>query len=408
MAKKAKFISVKSSGSEFEVAEVLRKFGKAYRRKYPPTPQQAKVLGSLMACRTAQLGGHLNRCDECGAFEFEYHSCRDRHCPKCGKFKKAEWVHNQQIVLLPSRYFHFVFTTDHALNGLFAGNRRVLYNLLFQSASATLKAFGQEYVGGEIGITAVLHTWGQQLQPHVHLHCIVTGGALDVKAECWRHSKPKFFAPVVAMSRYYRDKFTAGLEKLWRAEKLDIAGVNLSALLTELRSKDWTVFAKGFKKPQVVYDYLSRYVHQVALSNRRIIGIDRHGVSLTYYDNKDLEEGTDRGKEKVLRLSGVEFIRRFVWHILPAGFRRIRHYGLHHPSARAKLSLARRVLGLDPAVPEAEEFSLWDWLVELFGEEEINRCPRCGAANSMRRIRDNLGTPTWVQRAVLGLFGMAG
>ena len=317
-------------------------------------------------------------------------------------------VHSQQIVLLPIRYFHIVFTTDHALNALFARNRRVMYNLLFQSASETLKAFGRKYHGGEIGITAVLHTWGQQLQPHVHLHCIVTGGALDVKSGQWHSSKPKFFAPVVAMSRAYRDKFTAGLEKLYQAGKLDTRGLDVPALLSELRSKDWTVFAKGFKKPQVVYEYLSRYVHQVALSNRRIIGIDRQGVSLTYYDNKDLEEGTGRGKEKVLRLSGVAFIQRFVWHILPAGFRRIRHYGLHHPSARGKLSLARRALGLDPAVPEAEEFSLWDWLVELFGEDEINRCPYCGAAHSLHRVRDALGTPTWVQRMVLGLLGVTG
>ena len=408
MTKKSKFISVKSSGAEFEVATVLRKFGKAYRRKYHPTPQQAKVMGSLKACRTAKLGGHLNKCDQCGAFEFEYHSCRDRHCPKCGKFKKAEWVHRQSAVLLPIRYFHIIFTTDHALNPLIERNRRALYNLLFRAASETLKAFGRQYHGGEIGITAVLHTWGQQLQPHVHLHCIVTGGALDVKSKRWHSSKPKFFAPVVALSRAYRDRFIAGLEKLGCAGQLDIGGVDMATLLSELRGKDWTVFAKGFKKPQVVYEYLSRYVHQVALSNRRITGIDRHGVSLTYYDNKDLEDGTDRGKEKVLRLSGAAFIRRFVWHILPAGFRRIRHYGLHHPAARGKLSLARRALGLDPAVPEVKELSLWDWLVALFGEDEINRCPRCGAVHSMRRVRADFGAPTWVQRMAPGLLGAAG
>ena len=231
---------------------------------------------------------------------------------------------------------------------------------------------------------------------------------MDVKAKRWHNSKPKFFAPVVAMSRDYRDRFVAGLEQLYRAGQLDTTGITMSILLTELRSKDWTVFAKGFKKPTVVYDYLSRYVHQVALSNRRIVGIDKTGVSLSYYDNKDLEDGSERGKAKVLKLSGVEFMRRFVWHILPAGFRRIRHYGLHHRSAREKLSLARRLLGLDPAVPEPGHLNLRAWLVTLFGEEAINRCPYCGVTNSMRRIRDELGTPTWVQRLVLGALGVTG
>jgi len=317
-------------------------------------------------------------------------------------------VHRQRAVLLPIRYFHIVFTTDHLLNPLIERNRAGLYHLLFQSASETLKAFGRKYLGGEIGITAVLHTWGQQVQPHVHLHCIVTGGALDVKSKRWHNSKPKFFAPVVAMSREYRDRFVAGLQALHQSGVLDEGDIDVDEMLSELAGKDWTVFAKGFKKPKVVYDYLSRYVHQVALSNRRIIGIDRKGVSLTYYDNKDLEDGTDRGKEKVLRLSGVEFIRRFVWHILPAGFRRIRHYGIHHPSAQGKLSLARRLLGLDPAVPEPEHLDLREWLVSLFGEDEINRCPYCGAVDSMQRVRADFGAPTWLQRVVLGALGVTG
>ncbi len=192
------YIRVRTGRAEYEVADVLRAHLAEYKEQYPLTPEQARVCGALMACRTVQLGGHVDQCLECGAIQISYNSCRDRHCPKCGKYKKAQWVVRQEVVLLPVPYFHVVFTTDHLINQLAPANRRLIYNLLFKAATETLKVYGQQYLGGELGITAVLHTWGQKLDEHVHLHCVVTGGALSLDRERWQASLEKFLFPIVA------------------------------------------------------------------------------------------------------------------------------------------------------------------------------------------------------------------
>ncbi|MDX1522298.1 MAG: IS91 family transposase [Anaerolineae bacterium] len=374
------YVSVRQTQTDFEVADVLRLYGEQYRAQYPVTPEQARVMGALTACRTAQLGGHVNVCQDCGAVQIAYNACRDRHCPKCGKFKKAQWLENQQVMLLPIPYFHVVFTTDHALNTLVPDNQRAIYNLLFQTATASLKQLGQQELGGQVGITAVLHTWSQRLNPHVHLHCIVTGGALTDDRRRWVACRPGYLVDVVALSALFRAKFCRGLRRLARQGRLHLpAEVDVADLITEIETKKWQVFAKEFQQPEAVYEYLSRYVNQVAISNYRITAIAQGQVSFSYYDN------LDQGQQKVLTLPVVEFIRRFLWHVLPTGFVRIRYYGLHHSSARPEiLPRCRRLLGLTASLPEPEPLILALWLESVIGVE-LHRCPFCGQSGTMTR-----------------------
>ena len=388
------YISVRTSKQEFEVADVIRQFEGAYRQQYPVTPQQARVLAALKACRTAELGGHIYECNQCGALEFAYRSCRDRHCPKCGKFKKAEWIERQKVVLLPIPYFHVTFTTDHALNPLVPANQKVIYDALFWAVSETLKRFAKKYWGGTLGITAALHTWGQQMDPHVHLHCIVTGGALSDDGQQFRRSGGAYLFDVVELSARFRDRFCRKLKRLAKAGKLKLVGaaaeIDVEQLVAGMLAKKWEVFAKPFDNPELVYEYLSRYVHQVAISNYRLVKIEGGQVHFEYHDNKD------EGKKKILKLAGVEFLRRFLWHVLPENFVHIRHYGLHQSNGRKeKLPQARELLGLERAVPAAKELDLKEWLTEILGEEAVDRCPHCGAVGTMFK-RSEFEQLNWV------------
>ncbi|MFQ5814524.1 MAG: transposase zinc-binding domain-containing protein, partial [Anaerolineae bacterium] len=257
----------------FEVADVLRQFGDAYREQHPLSYQQRKVFNAIIRCRTAALGGHVDECLECGRLRISYNPCNDRHCPKCGAFEKAQWLENRKAETLPITYHHVIFTTDHAINALARVNKRAVYHLLFQAATETLKAYGQKYLGGEIGITAVLHTWGEDLREHIHLHCIVTGGALvqDEAGERWESTPKGWLFPVVALSADYRDlsacdaqagRFCAGLAKLYRQGKLKLVGacadLDVAALVEEMQAKAWEVFTRpAFEGVEGVYDYPS-------------------------------------------------------------------------------------------------------------------------------------------------------
>lgn len=397
------YVRVRGQTSEYEVAEVFRQYGEAYRQQYAVTPEQARVMGALVACRTGALGGQIYECLTCGAVEFAYHSCRDRHCPKCQKFARAQWVEAQKVYLLPIPYFHVVFTTDHALNAWVSANRAAIYNLLFATASATLQQFAARELGGELGITAVLHTWGQTLPLHVHVHCVVTGGALSFDGRRWVRCAPNYLFDIVAVSAAFRDAFCAGLVRL--AEQGKLAGVELDtvrATVAEMRAKKWEVFAKPFAKPAAVIDYLSRYVHAVAISNYRLTQIADGQVSFTYYDNPDA------GKQKVMTLPALEFIRRFLLHVLPDRFVRIRYYGLHHSAARkTKLPRARAWLGLSPALPKVAKLVLAVWLETVLGEQ-LQRCHFCGAVGSLAYRGEVGDMPTlwlWLKLLVGWLFG---
>jgi len=330
------------------------------------------------------MGGVVNQCEECGAVQFVFRSCGDSHCPKCGKFRKAEWVARQEVLVLPIPYFHITFTTDHALNKLIAANQKVMLDALFWAVSKTLKEFGQTYLGGQLGITAVLHTWGQSLIPHVHLHCIVTGGALSKDGCQFRQSQATYLFDVVELSARYRDRLCRKIRRLYRQGQLKLVGpaaeIEVEPVVAQMQAKKWEVFLKAFEQVEHLYGYLSRYVHQVAISNSRILNIDRRRkrVTFVYKDNKA------GGQEKEMTLEADKFIGRFLWHVLPRGFWRIRHYGLHHGSCRQRLSQARALLGLEAQVPEAEELSLRQWLAELLGEDRLNTCPQCGQQTMFR------------------------
>jgi hypothetical protein len=396
--------SIRTKKPPYEVADILRTHEAEYRQRYRVTPQQARVIGALTACRTAKLGGHIYQCSECGAIEISYNACRDRCCPKCEKFRKAQWIERQKVVILPIPYFHITFTTDHALNRLFAANQKLLFDALFWAVSQTLKEFARKELKATLGITAVLHTWGQKLDPHVHIHCLVTGGGLSEDQTHFVRSYPKYLFDVEELSAAYRDRFCRKIKRLAQKGQLKLAGfgsaAEVVALLEQLMAKKWEVYAKPFDQPEIVYEYLSRYVHQVAISNHRLLKIEQGRVWFRYHDNKD------GGKEKVLCLTGIEFMRRFLWHVLPPGFVRIRHYGLHHGGARkGKLRQARQLLGLEPEPPAPVELGLREWLTEILGEEAIDRCPRCGQVGTMFE-RAEVEEFTWLQLLLLALVSL--
>lgn len=400
------YISYRSS-AELTVADIFREHWEEYKRKHPVTAEQARVVGAMMACRTPALGGRIDQCQECGAMVFRFNSCRDRHCNQCQKYERTKWVEKQKVLQLPIPYYHVVFTTDHALNPLFRENKEAMYDLLFKTVSEVMQGKAKEERGCEVGITAVLHTWGQQMEEHVHLHCIVTGGGLRMDGQRWVKAKGGgYLVDVVELSGMYRDKLLRGVERLWEQGKVRLEGEeNIAGLLEEMRGKKWEVFIKGFDNPEAVTEYLSRYVHQVAISNYRLESIDQGEVRFRYYDNRERGEVGGKGKEKVLSLTADEFIRRFLLHILPNGYKRIRYYGLHHSSARKeKLPRCRRLLGLPAALPVIPELSLMAWLTEVLGEEAVDSCPYCGAQGSLCKRAEFERLP-WLAALIVSLVG---
>jgi len=397
----ASYVHIRGQATEYEVADVFREGWERYQTQYPVTAQQARVARDILACRTAALGGQVYECLECGAVEFAYCSCRNRHCPKCQKFAKAQWVEAQKVWHLPIPYFHVVFTTDHGINAWVPENRAAFYNLLFSAASETLKAFAAEVLGGELGLTAVLHTWSQVLLGHVHLHCIVTGGALSFDGRRWVRSEADYLFDIVAVAAAFRDRFCAGVVAL--AERGALAGVEVGAVKTAvaaMQAKRWEVFINPFETPAAVINYLSRYVHAVAISNYRLVAVGDGQVRFRYHDNPA------GGVEKELTLTAEEFIGRFLWHILPEKFVRVRHYGLHQSTARKRrLPQARKLLGLTPAVPSVAKLVLAVWLETLLGEGQVQRCHWCGALGTLAYRGEVTQLPrVWVWLKIV--FGM--
>lgn len=367
---------------KYEVADIFRRHARAYRLRYGVTSMREKVIQAIINCRTAALGGFVEMCDRCSRLRVSYCSCKNRHCPKCQSFEKAQWLAKQQAKMLPIPYFHAVFTTDHAINELAWVNPRQIYDLLFRTAAKVLKQYGQRYLGGEIGFTAVLHTWGQDMRQHIHLHVIVTGGALQQGegGERWQKARKKFLFPVLELSADFRDEFCQGLLRLQRKGKLwlrgPVEGLDVGALAQRMKSKKWEVFIRpAFDKPEQIYDYLARYIYRIAISNYRILDFSNGQVSFSYYDNKDQVDG--KGKQKVMSLPALEFMRRFLLHVLPFRFVRVRHYGLHDSNKRQDLERCRALLGLEPELPEPPQLKLSAWVQEVLGVDPL-ACPFCG------------------------------
>jgi Putative transposase/Transposase zinc-binding domain len=351
-----------------ELADVFRQYGESYQRTHRLSAGQQKVMRAISVCRTQELGGHLDRCDACGFERPAYNSCRNRHCPKCQSLAKAKWLEKQTSELLPVGYFHLVFTLPHEFNRLILANKKIGLSLLFKAVSETLLEFGQTRLKGTLGIIAVLHTWDQTLKDHFHLHCLVPAGALSFDQSRWISARKSFLFSVKAMSRVFRGKFLALLKQ--SIDRGKIAPANNPIQVS--RKNNWVVYAKKpFGSPRTVLDYLGRYTHRVALSNDRILAVHHGQVTLSYRDRKDGD------RKKTILLDAQEFIRRFLLHVLPDGFMRIRHFGfLANRSKKQSLARCRKLLDLDAALPKTLILSAKEWLVKTTGVD-LSRCPCC-------------------------------
>lgn len=380
---------------KLEVADVFRRYGAAYREQHGASmsSRQRRVMTAIEVCRTAALGGHLEQCDECGHERNCFNSCRDRHCPKCQSLARAQWIEDRQTELLEVPYFHVVFTIPEQLAAIALQNQKVIYGILFAATAETLKtiAADPEHLGAEIGFFAVLHTWGQNLQFHPHLHCVVPGGGLSPDGQRWISCRPNFFLSVKVLSRRFRHLFLESLQKAYDAGQLQFFGAleplrqpgAFAQRLACAKASEWVVYAKRpFAGPQQVLDYVGRYTHRVAISNHRLLDIENDQVSFQW---KDYRQG---GEVKVMTLSAEEFIRRFLLHVLPDGFQRIRYYGfLGNRYRQEKLDRCRHLLGMpgasqQPAVSSSEKDYL-DRYEDLTGCS-LRQCPQCQSGRMVR------------------------
>lgn len=360
-----------------EVADIFRAHGEAYRQRHLLTSDQLAAMRAIETCRTEVLGGHLDVCDGCGYSRPSYNSCRNRHCPKCQSLVQAKWIERRTERILPTHYFHVVFTLPAQLRRLSRCNSETLYDLLFETVSQTLLELGKdpERLGAQLAFTAVLHTWTRTLQYHPHLHCIVAGGGLSLTGDRWVPARRKYLFPVKVLSRLFRGKFLARLRQLYDDGEL-IAGPlaappDFKNLVDQLYHREWVVYAKRpFGGAEQVYKYLGRYTHRVGISNQRLVSFDGHQVCFR----------TKNGD--TVTLPAEEFIRRFLQHVLPARFVKIRHYGLMASSnATTKLPIARRLLDGDaptPAIPPSVPISDWRELLKKLTGIDLTLCPRCG------------------------------
>lgn len=358
------------SRQPLEVADIFRAHGPAWRRAMVGhlSLGQLKVMSAIERCRSAELGGHVLRCERCAQIQVAYNSCRNRHCPKCQASSAQRWLDARQVDLLPVDYYHVVFTLPAPISDFAYSNKAQVYDLLFKAASETLLTIARDprHLGARIGVTMVLHTWGSALTHHPHVHCIVPGGGLSIEGDRWTACKSGFFLPVRVLSRLFRRLFLAKLEAAHQAGKLHFFGRHrqladahaFSEWCRLFKHQEWVVYAKRpFAGPEAVLAYLSRYTHRVAIANSRLIAFGEHGVTFKWKDYR--QQGRTRHKSMVL--ASDEFIRRFLLHVLPHGFHRIRHYGLFANSGRAKyLELARRLLNVKAAEQSPDEVETVD------------------------------------------------
>ena len=364
-----------------ELQDIFSKYADEYLEQHNLSYVQSKAVSAIINCRTSALGAHISRCDNCGHEKIFYNSCRNRHCPKCQTFAKEDWIDRQKQNLLDRPYFHVVFTVPSELNSIFFQNQQQMYGLLFKAASETILELcaDSKYLDAKPGITAVLHTWGQNLSYHPHLHCVVTGGGLTA-LNTWKESRKKFFLPIKVLSKKFRGKFLYYLQKENLRFYSGIAHLNnplhFSTMLAEMYNTDWVLYCKPpFGSAQKVVDYLARYTHRVAISNTRILGEDDGRVSFKWRDYKDGD------KQKTMSLSAMEFIRRFLLHVLPLGFRKIRHFGIFSSRNKKKrLKLCRRLTGTRfTLISETTEQRL-----ERILGEDWNLCPKCKSGRLSR------------------------
>ena len=369
-----------------EVADVFRRYGDAYRQQHSTSlsTAQRRIMTAIQRCRTAALGGHVEQCDACGHQRICYNSCRNRHCPKCQSLARAEWLEDRRSELLTTPYFHVVFTVPQEIAAIAHCNKGPVYNILFHAAAETLQTIAADpkHLGAELGFFAVLHTWGQTLLHHPHLHCVVTGGGLSADGSRWITCRPNFFLPIRVLARLFRRLFLADLETAFDAKKLTFCG-HLEPLgdrrvflrhLAPARKADWCVYAKPpFTGPEQVLAYVARYTRRVAISNNRLLDIDDGKVRFHW---KDYRNGN---RQKTMTLAADEFIRRFLLHVLPEGFQRIRYYGfLANRYREQKLARCRQLLAMPQPEPPDDHAArdYRDQYQKLTGAS-LTECPAC-------------------------------
>jgi Putative transposase/Transposase zinc-binding domain len=374
-----------------EVADIVRAHGDEFRQTHAHSLSvgQKRVLRAIELCRTAALGGHLERCDQCGHERNAYNSCANRHCPKCQSLARAEWLAKRQAELLQCEYFHVVFTLPAQLAALALQNKREMYGLLFRATAETLQSIAADpdHLGAQIGFFCILHTWGQTLTHHPHLHCVVPGGGISLDGSRWVPCRRRrFLLPVRVLSSRFRKLFIHYLEKMYSAGKLRFHGelqhlsdpASFARYLAPLRRRKWVVYAKApFGGPERVLDYLARYTHRVAISNNRLQQLNDGQVTFAYKDYKHAHQ------HKLMTLSADEFLRRFLLHVLPDGFQRIRHYGLLSNRHRAEnLARCRELLCMPALIPEPQQ-NYQERYQQLTGHDLL-LCPRCNNGHMVR------------------------
>ena len=369
--------------NKHEIADIFRLYGKTYREQNMLSYKQLKVMHKIEICRTAQLGGHIEQCDQCGFERIAYNSCRDRHCPKCQTMVKEKWLNDRKADLLPCSYFHMVFTIPHELNPIILRNPKIMLNNLFTAVSQTLQSFARDpqwKIKGQLGFICVLHTWSQKLTAHFHIHCLVAGGALSFDKKQWISSNKSYLFRVQSLSKEFKKRYLGLLEKSYLNDELFFPDK-----IAKYRSKEefidfirslfkikWIVYAKRpFAGPEQVLEYLGRYTHRVAISNNRIKSIDNNQVSFEYRDR------ADDNTVKTLKVPAHEFIRRFLLHVLPENFMKIRYFGfLSHRNKKEAVTLIRQLIDSDIVFPQKIEETYLEMMQRLTGRDLLC-CPNC-------------------------------
>ena len=381
-----------------ELGDIFRLHGPAYLTTFGDSlsHEQKQALRAIGVCRTPALGGHVDQCDRCGYRKISYCSCRNRHCPKCHERARAQWLEQRAAELLPVEYFHVVFTLPQRLAPLALQNQRLIYGILFRAAAETLTRIAGDprHLGARIGFLAVLHTWGQNLNHHPHLHCVVPGGGIALDQSRWISCRRQFLFPVKVLSRLFRAKFVAYLKTAFRDGKLGIHGElkslserrNFVEWLSRVAGTEWVVYAKPpFGGPRQVLKYLARYTHRVAISNQRLISLENDRVTFRW---KNYARGN---QPATMTLQAVEFVRRFLLHVLPRGFVKVRHFGLlANRGRRRNLALCRKLLVASSSAQDIHPAH--DRLADQMETDQRDRCPRCRAGH-MRRLETLLPQP---------------
>lgn len=368
---------------QLEVADVFRLYGEKYRRSNSISYEQIKAMHHIEICRSAELGGHIEQCNQCDFERIAYNSCRDRHCPKCQSLTKEQWLNNRKAELLPCGYFHFVFTLPHELNPIILCNKRLCLKILFTAVNQTLQAFAKDpqwRLEGQLGFIAVLHTWSQTLMDHFHLHCLIPAGVLSFAKDKWIPAHESFLFRIDSVAKEFRKRYLRNLETIYLKKQLIFPGntnrfeskQEFGQLIKKLSKLKWIAYAKApFAGPQQVLEYLGRYTHRVAISNNRIVSIDNDKLTFTYRDREKNNE------IRQMSLDVDEFIRRFLLHILPKGFVKIRYFGfLSHTNKKQAVALLRKLINPDALMPEKIKETIAEMMLRLTGND-ITCCPQC-------------------------------